>query len=344
MPDQDEFRALCSAELGKPYIWGASGPESYDCSGLAQVLLERLDLDPPGDQTAEGLYRHFLRQGRSRAVSLSESTLGDLVFFGGDTAITHVGLGWGSGEMIEAGGGGRRTTTVAIARSQGAEVRVRAITRRRDRVAILRPAALQWADEVVGSALESVQEFGSYEGTPLTEWLSDGRHMQLKRPFAYIGAGERWPVPIEAIVDGASIPRPFWSVIGGPFEGQYRDASIVHDYYCDMKTRAWRATHRMFHDAMRCSGVGVTKAKIMFYAVYRFGPRWTLPSLESLGLESSGLESLELPAGVFAGAGAAPEAADSFDGPSATEDVQRIATDDPGLDEIEALADSHASG
>ena len=94
MPGKDEFRASCSAELGKPYIWGASGTNAYDCSGLVQALLERLDLDPPGDQTAEGLYRHFLRQGRSHTVTVADSMLGDLVFFGGATAITHVALGW----------------------------------------------------------------------------------------------------------------------------------------------------------------------------------------------------------------------------------------------------------
>jgi len=221
MLTQAEFRAICSAELGKPYVWGASGPAAYDCSGLAQMLLETLNLDPPGDQTAEGLYRFFLRGGRSTAVALPDCALGDLIFFGGPASISHVALGWGGGDMLEAGGGGRTTTSAAIARQQGAEVRIRPITRRRDRIAILRPAALAW-ESGLESVLEAVAGFGRFEGTPLTEWLSDGRHMQLKRPYAYFAEdGTDWPVPAEAIVDGASIPQPFWSVIGGPFEDSF---------------------------------------------------------------------------------------------------------------------------
>ena len=332
MPSMEEFRAICSAELGKPYIWGAQGPDAYDCSGLAQVLLERLNLDPPGDQTAEGLYRHFRAPGRSTQIALADSMLGDLVFFGGRASVTHVGLAWGQGMMIEAGGGGRTTTSAAIARQQGAEVRLRPITRRRDRIAILRPSALAWTESLTEGILEALAQFGSYEGTPLTEWLADGRHMQLKRPFTYIAQdGTAWPVPVDTIVDGASIPQPFWSVIGGPFEGKYRDASIVHDYYCDMKTRDWRETHRMFHAAMRCSGVGSTRAKIMFYAVYRFGPRWELPS--AAGLEwPAALEAAPLKA-------AMPVASATFDPAIAASDVERILKDDLPLEAIEALAD-----
>src|SRR5229473_500744 len=72
----------------------------------------------------------------------------------------------------------------------------------------------------------------------------------------------------------ASIPRAFWSVIGGPLEGQYRNASVFHDVACDQKSQPWKTVHRMFYNAMRWSGVYEIKAKIMYYAVYNFGPRW----------------------------------------------------------------------
>lgn len=338
MPTQAQFREVCSAELGKPYIWGASGPAAYDCSGLAQALLAKLNLDPPGDQTAEGLYRYFLRSGRGNPVTLAESALGDLVFFGGTATVTHVGIAWGNGDMIEAGGGGRKTTSAAIARQQGAEVRIRPITRRKDRVAILRPAALEWQ-----AALESVLEaaaagFGRFDGDAITKWLSDGRHMQLMQPMTYYAEdGSEWPVPADAIVDGASIPQPFWSVIGGPFEGLYREASIIHDFYCDTQTRAWRATHRMFYEAMRCKGVGAVRAKVMYYAVYRFGPRWALPGAAALELPG-GLEAVAAPAAP------APLASPSFDAPSAEADVRTIVAADPDLESIEALADARGAG
>lgn len=36
----------------------------------------------------------------------------------------------------------------------------------------------------------------------------------------------------------------------------------------------WEDVHLMFYQACRCGGVGETKAKVMYYAVYNFGPRW----------------------------------------------------------------------
>ena len=78
-------------------------------------------------------------------VSNEDADLGDLVFFGSEESVTHVALAWGRGNMLEAGGGGRTTTSVAIARQRGAEVRICSISRRNDLVAILRPLALQWS-------------------------------------------------------------------------------------------------------------------------------------------------------------------------------------------------------
>jgi hypothetical protein len=83
-----------------------------------------------------------------------------------------------------------------------------------------------------------------------------------------------WEAPTGLIVDGASIPMPFWSIIGGPFEGLYREASIVHDAGCCAEMQPWRDVHHMFYNAMRCSGVDWGKAKTMFWAVWAFGPRW----------------------------------------------------------------------
>jgi lysozyme family protein len=336
--NRDQWRALCSRELGKPYLWGAEGPEAYDCSGFAQFALHHLNLDPPGDQTAAGLYRYFSR-GRSTPVTAAESELGDLVFFGSDEGITHIGLAWDDQEMIEAGGGGRRTTSVTIARQQKAEVRIKPIAWRRDLVAILRPTALVW--EAMPSGLETMVEslggHGRYTNAPpLTEWLPDGRHMRVKRPFGYVEEGGReWPVPAEIVVDGASIPQVFWSMIGGPFTGPYRDASIVHDYYCDVRTRPWKDTHRSFYEAMRCSGVETARAKIMFYAVYRFGPRWTLGP----AAVAEGFEMAEAPAAV-----PATLPVEAFDPESFEDDASLIRADDLNLASIEALADARGAG
>jgi cell wall-associated NlpC family hydrolase len=85
-------------EIGKPYVWGAAGPNSFDCSGLAMyvwakagVYLEHFT----GDQWNEGTH-----------VSRSQLEPGDLVFFAYNTSdpstIHHVGIYIGGGEMIDA--------------------------------------------------------------------------------------------------------------------------------------------------------------------------------------------------------------------------------------------------
>ncbi|MEP7008126.1 MAG: DUF1353 domain-containing protein [Sphingomonas bacterium] len=119
--------------------------------------------------------------------------------------------------------------------------------------------------------------FGWYDGLPSSIALeADGRSAHLLAPLTYHDPdGIGWPVPIGARLDGASIPRLFWTLIGGPLDGKYRDASIVHDHYCITQSRTWRHTHSMFHEAMRCSGVSAALAGVMYYAVYRFGPRWS---------------------------------------------------------------------
>jgi hypothetical protein len=108
----------------------------------------------------------------------------------------------------------------------------------------------------------------------------DGRRMRLLVDVTYTDpGGVRWLAPKDSVVDGASIPQPFWSVIGGPWEGRYRFASILHDVACDEKKRTWDQSAMMFYNAMRCSGVREFKAKVMYYAVYKFGPHWPPPGV-----------------------------------------------------------------
>ena len=121
------------------------------------------------------------------------------------------------------------------------------------------------------------ERFGRFVGQVVATWNADGRTMTLREPFTYIDpAGTEWHAPAGSTVDGASIPRIVWSLIGGPFEGKYREGSVVHDVACITRARPWEATHRAFYFAMRASGVAVVKAKIMFAAVHHFGPRWPI--------------------------------------------------------------------
>lgn len=175
------------------------------------------------------------------------------------------------------------------------------------------------------SNLESADSFGAFTpGEPKVQFLADGREVRLLEGVSYVGPdGVQWPVPAGEEVDGASIPRVFWTAVGGPFEGRYRNASIVHDHYCVTRARPWRETHRMFHDAMRCGGVRAVRAKVMYYAVFRFGPKW------ASGLESAIAESASASA-TFTDADAATIASDA----------EAISVHGLTLDEIERLAEA----
>ena len=121
------------------------------------------------------------------------------------------------------------------------------------------------------------EPLGRFSGAVVARWEDDGRLMTLVEPFAYVDPRQvTWDAPAGAVVNGASIPRAFWTLIGGPFAGSFRNASVIHDVACEQRNRPWRAVHRMFYEACRCGGVGAVQAKTMYYAVFHFGPRWQL--------------------------------------------------------------------
>jgi cell wall-associated NlpC family hydrolase len=80
------------AQLGKPYSWGASGPSSYDCSGLTMASWGAAGVSLPHSSAAQ--------YGSGQHVSRSNIQPGDLVFFG--SPIHHVGLYVGGGNMIDS--------------------------------------------------------------------------------------------------------------------------------------------------------------------------------------------------------------------------------------------------
>ncbi|MBW8701417.1 putative endopeptidase [Streptomyces sp. MBT84] len=84
--------AYARAQVGKPYVWGATGPDSYDCSGLTQAAWKAAGVSLPRttyDQVDAGT-----------TVPLADAQPGDLIFFYDD--ISHVGIYIGDGMMIHA--------------------------------------------------------------------------------------------------------------------------------------------------------------------------------------------------------------------------------------------------
>ncbi|MET9546734.1 NlpC/P60 family protein [Streptomyces sp. NPDC006627] len=83
---------FAEAQIGKPYVWGATGPDSYDCSGLTQDAWKAAGITLPRttwDQVKAGT-----------TVKTADAEPGDLVFFYDD--ISHVGIYIGGGKMIHA--------------------------------------------------------------------------------------------------------------------------------------------------------------------------------------------------------------------------------------------------
>jgi len=114
----------------------------------------------------------------------------------------------------------------------------------------------------------------TFSGKPKTEWLSNGRDMMLLEDFSFADTERIWTAKAGAIINGASIPQFLWGQVGSPYVGLYRNASILHDYYCGAKIEPPDMVNKMFYQAMICSGVKPAKASLMYEAVAAFGPRW----------------------------------------------------------------------
>lgn len=126
--------------------------------------------------------------------------------------------------------------------------------------------------------------YGRFIGVIETKWMDDDRNMELTKPFVYVDPkGVRWEAPKGSVIDGASIPQFGWSIVGGPYEGGYRKASVIHDVACREKTRSWESVHLAFYHAMLAANVQPVRAKVMYAAVYYLGPRWprirTIPDI-----------------------------------------------------------------
>lgn len=128
---------------------------------------------------------------------------------------------------------------------------------------------------IMPAATGRAEDFGKFLDELDVRLLGDGRKVKLLTDYRFQDPSQDvWTARNGWEVDGASIPRIFWTIIGAPLDGPYRNASVIHDYYCDTKEKKWEDTHLTFYYAMRASGVDELKAKIMYYAVYKFGPRW----------------------------------------------------------------------
>lgn len=97
----DSIIEVAYKQLGKPYVWGGNGPNSFDCSGLmAYAYKHGANINLPRTSRQQG----------DTGVSISKSQLqpADLIFFSSNgNTITHVGMYVGDGKMIHAPSNGQ---------------------------------------------------------------------------------------------------------------------------------------------------------------------------------------------------------------------------------------------
>ena len=101
----NEVIAYAKTLLGKPYVWGAQGPNSFDCSGFTYyVFKNKAGIILPRTSSAQSKYGTY--------VSKSNLKPGDLVFFDtngvNDGNVSHVGMYIGNGQMIHASYGQKK--------------------------------------------------------------------------------------------------------------------------------------------------------------------------------------------------------------------------------------------
>ena len=80
------------AQVGDRYVWGAGGPDAFDCSGLTSYAYRAAGISLPHSSRSQSQM--------GRAVSRSELQPGDLLFF--YSPVSHVGMYIGNGQMVHA--------------------------------------------------------------------------------------------------------------------------------------------------------------------------------------------------------------------------------------------------
>lgn len=88
-PSAGSIAGLAVQFVGRPYVWGASGPDAFDCSGLVSYVYGQFGINLP--HSSGGIY------SQGTVVSASEAQAGDVIYWPG-----HVAIYMGDGTMVSA--------------------------------------------------------------------------------------------------------------------------------------------------------------------------------------------------------------------------------------------------
>ncbi len=164
MSKLDDLFTAAQAELGRPYDYGAEGPDSFDCSGLMQYVFAKIGIALP--RTAE--------EQRKATSPVQSPQPGDLVFWG--VPAYHVALYIGNGKIIAAPHTGALVQVESLWGSPSQYGRVPGLV------------------SALGGAVSTVADWTTSAGGAVTNWISStvgagAQHIVLEFLFLALGAG-----------------------------------------------------------------------------------------------------------------------------------------------------------
>lgn len=99
----DRVINLAKQQLGKSYVWGAEGPNTFDCSGFTQYVFKNaVSINLPRVSREQSKFGQYVNKNNLQK--------GDLIFFDTDKdgSVNHVGIYIGNNEFIHASSGGKK--------------------------------------------------------------------------------------------------------------------------------------------------------------------------------------------------------------------------------------------
>ncbi len=113
----ENAKAVLKRKKGPNYVWGAKGPDNFDCSGFTRFVYKQSGL-----KISEASYQQA--KDAKRDLKKEDLKPGDLIFFDttGKGTVSHVGIYIGNGEFIDSGGGGRNTKKAISGPRKGVRV------------------------------------------------------------------------------------------------------------------------------------------------------------------------------------------------------------------------------
>lgn len=98
----DKLISIAKSKLGSPYVYGSTGPSSFDCSGYTSYVFRQIGISLPRVASSQAY--------GAKKVAKSNLQKGDLVFFNTFGGISHVGIYMENGNFIHASSYGRGVT------------------------------------------------------------------------------------------------------------------------------------------------------------------------------------------------------------------------------------------